>query len=481
MAECPATQLRFAEPSPQPVEEVPPPTRSPRRWYHGTVTKWALLLGIAVVGVTTALVGFSRHGRAGAELVFAELIPAWQTYRANEPMKADSPAARAMLRLARPWPGLATALADLDRSYPDEVPAQVARVNQAARDSAVPYWLDVQTVKGRPVLLSYLIQGRHRWQSAEKTVETLQLRRVDRLNVELGLLGQASANGPLIFLHRIEDDWATQLAETSDLGSPIEAGINALFLGMAYQMSRGDLAELGAALRERRRRFELMQNRMHVVVPRPSGLVWSADWFGSVEPLTKFANGHGPLVFDSDLQAVRQADQALHKPEYRTTLASLVSLRAESVEAHEARHAIDPASPPLPWFLRIYTNPEFAEQINKEMRAYLGELHDAPNGPCLSLIGLARAAFLPKARRTPHFFAGRIIVRTLDPPATAMRGAEDHDGHALGPLDEAFPDAEPVAFLRTQCTAAASSVREKVERLWRTFYGEEMPALARLD
>lgn len=79
----------------------------------------------------------------------------------------------------------------------------------------------------------------------------------------------------------------------------------------------------------------------------------------------------------------------------------LVELRAENVEAHEARHAIESPTPRLPSFLLSWDNAGFADQINKELRAYLGELHDSPREPCLSLLALVHAGFSPTARPTP--------------------------------------------------------------------------------
>jgi hypothetical protein len=480
MADCPATQTRFVEPVPPSSSPWNDPEQSPeqrRSWYHRPVTKW-VLLSLAIVGITAAM-ALAPRGRKGAELVYMDLIPAWQMFRSNEPLKSDSPAARAMIRAAQAWPSVAAALRALDTSYPDDVPAHAARLNQAAREADVPYWVDVQTVKGRSILLSYRISSRHAWQSERGPVETVRLRRADSLNVELGLLGQSSPNGPLIFLDRIEDDWSRQLAEEPKPDQAVEVGVAELFVVLAGQMDQGDVHPMISGLRERRQSFDVMQNRMHVVVPKPSGLVWGPALFATVAPLTKFEKGRGPMVFDSDLQAVRQANLALERPAFHATMEALVNLRAESVEAHEARHAIEPASPPLAWFLRRYSDPEFAVQINQETRAYLGELHDSPQGPCLSLLGLVRAAYFPKARRTPHFFAGRIIVRALGAGTVSAPKPDADPAQSPGPLDESFPDAEPIGFLRTSCAAPPTSLRAQVAGLWQAFYGEPMPKLVR--
>jgi hypothetical protein len=55
------------------------------------------------------------------------------------------------------------------------------------------------------------------------------------------------------------------------------------------------------------------------------------------------------------------------------------------------------------------------------------------------------------------------------------------DRDSAGPLDEAFPDIEPAAFLRDQCEAPVPEARQRVARLWRRFYGQDLPALTRMD
>jgi hypothetical protein len=445
------------------------------------VTKW-LALGLGLVALTAVVVVALPRGRHGADLLYAEQIPKWQVHRSAELRKADGPAAQAMLRTARGWPAVAAALSMLDQSYPDDVPDRIAQVNRAAWEAKLPYWLDAQTVKGRPVLLSYRVEGVATWRSEEKQVEVLRLRRLDNLNVELGLLGQSSSNGPLIFLDRIEDELVEELSKTPGTRKDgIEIETDKLLLSVGPKLDARDMAALTLVLRERRARFEAMENRMRVTVPRPSGLVWSDAWFSSLEPLTKFVRGRGPLVFDSDVRAVRQANQAVDRPSFQRLMAALIDLRAETVEAHEARHAIEEPIPTLPWFLQRHGNLVFADQINKELRAYLGELRDAPRGPCLSLVGLIRAAYASKARATPHFFAGKIIARSLGAANQVEAKGPGDDRASPGPLDEAFPDIEPAAFLRAQCAAPIPEARARVAKLWREFYEQDMPTLTRAD
>jgi hypothetical protein len=240
------------------------------------------------------------------------------------------------------------------------------------------------------------------------------------------------------------------------------------------------LSGLAAKLGERLVRFNVMQHRMKVVVAPPSGLLWSDRWFAYMDAQTKFDGAHVPLVFDSDLREVRRANQALRKPEYAQAMAALVELRAESVEAHEARHALDDPSPPMPPLLRAWPDPDFAVQINQEIRAYLGELHDAPRAACLGLVDLTRAAYGPRARPTPHFFAGRLIVHAL--AGNALPDAQPGQGTDANAMPAgAASRVDPVTFMRTECAAKPSDLRERVAKLWRTLYGEAMPEINRSD
>ena len=440
---------------------------------------------VVVIAVATLLLA-TRPSRDPVQL-YARLIPSWQIFRYQEPRGSDSPAARAMLRAARVWPPLAEELRRLDQSYPDDVPPAVARANLAARAASVPYWLEIQTVKGRPVLLSHRVERIRHWRSGDRQIEVLHLRRQDNLNIEMGLVGQASSNGPLVFRDRIEEAWVDDLARAVLEGQEVEerdAAVNetgrTLIADLAREQVGAVLSELVKKTSERLVRFNIMLHRMQVAVPQPSGLLWSERWFEYMEAQTKFAGGHGPLVFDSDLREVRRADQALRKPEYVQAMATLVGLRAETVEAHEARHALDEASPPLPPVLRAWPDPDFAVQINQELRAYLGELHDAARASCLSIVELTRAAYAPKARPTPHFFAGRIIVHALS--GHALPEAQPSPGKDASALPAgAAAIVDPINFMRSECAAKPADLHARVAELWRKLFGETMPEIRRND
>jgi hypothetical protein len=442
--------------------------------------------GIAVVA-TVAVVVFVLGSRKspGPDELYTHLIPAWQIFRSQELRKTDSPAAKAMLRAAQAWPELSASLRELDRGYPDGVTAILAHVNQTARKVGVPYWLDAKPVKGWPVLLSHHVEQIHHWTAAGKSVEVIHLRRVDQINVELGLIGQASYNGPLVFLDRIEDEWVDELSRVEDpSAATVDREARKLMLSRIRGHTEVDPSPLLADLIARHKLFEAMQNRMKVVVPRPTGLFWSERWFDHMESLTKFGNGRGPMVFDSDLRLVREANRPMAKPEYRRIIAALVALRAENVEVHEARHAVETDGPPMPSILQSWPNAGFADQINKELRAYLGELHDSPHEPCLSLAALIRAAYSPKSRPTPHAFAGQIIARglarderTVQRPSRQAAPADE----AADPLAKAFPEIEPVAFMQAVCAADTDSLRRRSAGLWQDLYHEPMPELRRQE
>jgi hypothetical protein len=134
----------------------------------------------------------------------------------------------------------------------------------------------------------------------------------------------------------------------------------------------------------------------------------------------------------------------------------------------------------MPPVLRAWPDPDFAVQINQELRAYLGELHDAPRTSCLGLVELARAAYAPKARPTPHFFAGRIIVHALS--GHALPEAEPAEGADATPIPAgAASPVDPIAFMRSECATQPAELRERVAKLWSKLYGEAMPELRRSD
>jgi hypothetical protein len=89
---------------------------------------------------------------------------------------------------------------------------------------------------------------------------------------------------------------------------------------------------------------------------------------------------------------------------------------------------------------------------DRELRAYLGELHDSPAPACVTLASCMRLVAGGAARATPHYFATRAILSQLSTDT----------------------NAEPPATLAALCALPDDVLRARVATAWQTLYGEPM-------
>jgi hypothetical protein len=192
----------------------------------------------------------------------------------------------------------------------------------------------------------------------------------------------------------------------------------------------------------------------------PDGFVLGAEWLGRLEPL---ADQTPPLILKQDLEKVVRADEKLRGGAVAKALGDLVELLALSTEAHEARHAADEGDtlgPPPPQLFEVMQgrSTTMIGLADKELRAYLGEIHDAPIAACLTIARLMREVHGKHARPTPHAFATMVIVDQLVPRR----------------------DPEPADRLRILCDTTDRDLRRRVADAWQKLYGTPMPQAQRL-
>jgi hypothetical protein len=226
------------------------------------------------------------------------------------------------------------------------------------------------------------------------------------------------------------------------------------------------LAYAAAGLARRDELVESMRARLHGGTVRlnvPDGFVLGDDWLEGLDANTDLSRPGGPLLLDVDLDRVKAADRALRDADSTRALAAALDLMALTVEAHEARHALDeidpngPPPPPALFALMGASAHAFIAAADRELRAYLGELHDAPAPACLSLALLLRDVFGRGSRRTPHYYAGQTILGQLNP---------DPDGDL---------DGDPLAHLRVLCTLPDAELRRRVAAAWQKLYNAPLP------
>jgi hypothetical protein len=193
------------------------------------------------------------------------------------------------------------------------------------------------------------------------------------------------------------------------------------------------------------------------------GFVLGDAWLERLEPETKLTRPGGPLVLDTDLRMVARADEKLRDGPTARLLGAAVDLMALSTEAHEARHAldeVDPVGPPPPGLFEVM--PESSTTMiglaDKELRAFLGELHDSPLPSCASLAQIMRTLYGRWARPEPHAFATRAILRQLGANA----------------------ELDPAGQLSALCALPDAELRARIAAAWLQLYRAPLPASQRV-
>ncbi|HCF57063.1 MAG TPA: hypothetical protein DFS52_03575, partial [Myxococcales bacterium] len=148
-------------------------------------------------------------------------------------------------------------------------------------------------------------------------------------------------------------------------------------------------AELSKAVHRLQRRDSLLRALMsrlndgRLRLEPPAGFAWGEAFFTRLEPYADRSRRGGPLILASDLRELRRADVALS--EGRAALDRVLEQELLRIEAHEARHALDPRALPVPpRLLEIVGDDdlEFATASERELRAFFGELLDGPAPRC---------------------------------------------------------------------------------------------------
>src|SRR5205814_2421047 len=133
---------------------------------------------------------FLGLGPGPAREMMRHALPAWQSARARGDA-AGGEAGRALMASARRWPDVAAGFEAIDRAWPRAEPVRAAAksINHALRDARLPYFVDVQLVEAEPIALSYELCARAPWRIGARSVDVLRLRRLDDLNIEMGMFG----------------------------------------------------------------------------------------------------------------------------------------------------------------------------------------------------------------------------------------------------------------------------------------------------
>ncbi|MBL8916304.1 MAG: hypothetical protein JNM17_36725 [Archangium sp.] len=430
------------------------------------------IAAILVVLGAAALFLFTRSTKpveAPGRALFRKQLPGWVVARSRGEAPGDV-AFEAMLTGAEPWPSVKAALEELGPAWPDEDRLKVAArdVNVALRDAGLDYWVDPMFPGRRPVLTTYEVLSRAVWTAEDSGVSTeaIHVRRLDRLNLELGLLGHAGGDQPAILRDRIEVNVLERLrVDPDEYPNEVDDTANTLWREqLARLVNVEELKEAEARVNRREVLLREMEKRLKggkVHVQRPERLVFGDDYFETLEPLTSNTRRGGPLFLASDLRALQRADDALADTVGLRTLVQVIDLEASIVEAHEVRHALDKRDVPVPALLQRLVGEgdlRFGRMSERELRAFLGQLHDSKPPACLSVIALGQLARGRYASSTPHFFAAHALLATLG-DLEAERGVSKE---------------EVVKVMKDLCALPDAELRSRVENACVTLYGEAL-------
>ena len=272
-------------------------------------------------------------------------------------------------------------------------------------------------------------------------MEVLRLRRLDALNVEMGMYGVTDQGLPVVLLDWIEATLAKTLpamyGREGEMARQLNDFDRAALVRERWLLEAragAGLAVAAADLAERDRLLEEMRTRLHggeLQFNPPDGFVLG-------EPVVVEPRGVHALRFRRRTAALRhrfrravvRADEKLRTGDDAGVLAAAVDVLASATEAHEARHALDEVDPdgpppPTPLFEVLgESSPPFVGMADAELRAYLGELHDSGAAGCWVAAKMLRGVYGRGARRTPHFFATLTILRQLNPVADRAPDAQ---------------------------------------------------------
>jgi hypothetical protein len=434
---------------------------------RATVVTAGVVLVAALAG--GGVVAYRRLRPDPAREMMRKALPGWQVARSREGQPGGE-AARMLLASARRWPEVAAGFDAMDRAWPNEpgVRAAARTVNRALATAGLPYFVDIQRAGPQPVALSYELVTRVPWRIGARTVDVMRLRRLDTLNIEMGMYGITDEGLPVVLLDRIESVLAWTLPAMYGREGEMRRHLNDFDRAALARERRllearlgAGLAAVAADLAERDRLLEVMRTRLHggeIQLAPPDGFVLGERWLANLEPYTRFDRPGGPLLFDTDLRAVARADEKLRGGEDARLLAAAVDVLASATEAHEARHALDEADPngppPPPALFEVMgeSSTQFIGMADAELRAYLGELHDTGSTACWVMAKMLRGVYGRGARRTPHFFATLTILRQLDSDA----------------------DRAPDAQLAMLCDLPDAELRGRVAAAWQKLYGAPM-------
>lgn len=420
---------------------------------------WAWLVfglgGVAFYGLQrlrTRSPGFASP-ETPVRALFRQALPDYEIARTHG--KDPGRARGALLAAAEPWPAIKDSLAALDRAFPTPDPtcAAVRGLDGAIEDAGLAYWVDCKVSNGRGLVLTYEREGESKWVAGARSVSVARVLRLDALGVELGYLGHAEQQEPVVLLDMIEAEVLQGMGNTvEEEGNDTDRAGLAVWR-QAVEERAGGLASARSEVQEYAQALLGLDDEL---AGKGLALGWTPRFDFSPNLLDSLSRRG---VSRAVLERVHLASRAMRQGPGAPALTAALELGALRVEAHEARHGLETgkARPPEPLLRALGTvDASFADAAAEELRAYLGELHDAPVVPCLVIAELSRNASGATAGESPHHFASLVILDRLRKP-----GQTDAD------------------LLKASCQQPEAELRAEAEHAYAEWFGQAMEGATR--
>ncbi len=385
----------------------------------------------------------------------------------------------------------------------DSFVSAVAGLDDALAAAGIGYFADgdvisdVESGRRLVVCYTYRVARVERFAAGDKTVVSLHLRRLDKLNWSHALLGftRPTLRFAAVLLDKLDEQVIGLIAPGLAPGAAVQlfdpeatAAERAAVEARAGELVRAEYGAAPGLDEDAARRLGKLLGRRRALFAGWEKLA-AARGMALVAPPTLrlpegFAGSLSDLVPREDLLDLMEIDTALDDRTREDAFATLVGALAASVERHEVQHRLDalgPNPPPMPAALEALVGPlevggrerRPAATARAELSAYLAELARDPLAPRVGLTQIARFLFDRRLHGSPECYAALVILEGL---------SEGLGGGTPPPiLHDRKVDRRAAADVYLALTALPPErLREGARALWEKLFGVPLVELHEL-
>ncbi len=321
--------------------------------------------------------------------------------------------------------------------------AAAVGLNRALAQEKLPYYVDADTYPlggvSSPILLSFYVQERGLYKSAQREVSVLRLWRLDRLNLVQSKLGYTRASIPyaIVLLDEVENDLVTQILPAVPVGELMSLSDDdtefspkpwvAELQKKGGAIVRRHFESVSAAEREAAERLgRLLAKRRQLLSKWRSTIARDGSGLRMPRrliPEDDYVSGLELIVPRAQLRAWEELHDELLSKDRLKDFELVREAVLRSVERHEVQHRLDYAAelfelPPLlarrmgnlP--LQGHSTHSLPMRASLELSAFLSQIADDP-APLLAIVTMSRMVFVKHLLGTPHSYAALVVLESL--------------------------------------------------------------------